>query len=112
MPRCLFATTVLLAPLLAGCVIDNPAPEDCTVETVTVADVREGPSFDVQIHPTDGGFRYVNRGLEKQPDLQSWEERLEGRRVTLHVVRRTRHVARITLGDGTIAYDELDRDRS
>ena len=74
--RCLLATTVLLGFLLAGCVIRDPAPEDCKVETVTVSVVREG------------------------------------RRVTLHVVRNTRHVARTTFEDGTIVYDEFERDRS
>ena len=69
--RCLLATTLLLGFLLAGCVIRDPAPEDCTVEIVTVSDVREGPSHDVQIH-----------------------------------------VAPITLEDGTIVYDEFERDRS
>lgn len=98
-------TLALFAP---GCVvIQDPQPEDCDVETVVVERIEEGPSHDVVLHKANGGSRYVNRGLEDGPDLATWRARLEGERVTLHVVRRSDHVARITKADGTIAFDEF-----
>ena len=99
----------LLITTTTGCtVIRDPQPEGCVVETVEVREVEEGPSFDVQLHLEDRSFRYVNRGLENGPRLEQWQQWLEGHDVTLHVVRDSRHVARITLDDGTIVYDEFD----
>lgn len=102
---CAFALVVALT----GCVvIQNPQPEDCVVETVDVGSVVEGPSYDVQLKLEGGSSRYVNRGLENGPDLAQWRQWLEGETVTLHVVKRSRHIAKITLGDGTVVHDEFD----
>ena len=81
------ALLIALLALLNSCVIKDPKPEDCVVETVKIVDITEGTSKDIVFHDNGTDYYYINRGLEKGLNLDSLKTKVLNKTVTLHLAK-------------------------
>ncbi len=89
--------------------------EDALTATGIVAQISEGPSFDVIIHlQDDKNSYYINRGLEEGLILDDLKERLTGNEVTLKYPdywtpldwkNKYRHISKMEI-EGEIIFNE------
>ena len=92
---------------LNACIINNPKPEDCVIETVKITKITEGSSYDIVIHDDGTDFYYINRGLENGLNLDSLNAKVLNKTVTLHLAKvlggiTSEHISQMTLGDDII----------
>ena len=78
---------IVFLALLNSCVIKDPTPEDCVVETVKIVDITEGTSKDIVFHDNGTDYYYINRGLEKGLNLDSLKTKVLNKTVTLHLAK-------------------------
>lgn len=104
-----FGLIILTTP--CSCIINNPKPEECVVEEVTITDVKEGSSFDIVFYASNGDRYYINRGLEQGLALNSIKKIAINQKATLHLpkfaVGVSEHIAQLTIAD-SIIYTEFD----
>jgi len=78
-----------------SCIINNPKPEDCIIQTVTISKITEGTSFD------------INRGLERGLNLDSLNAKVLNKTVTLHLAKvfggiTSEHISQLAVGNEII----------
>ena len=56
---------VIAMVTLCSCMIENPKPEECTIQTEKIIAIKEGTSFDIVFSDAHGDHYYINRGLER-----------------------------------------------
>lgn len=99
----LFVTSTLL---FKSCVVNDPKPEDCVIETVKIAKITEGSSFDIVFHDDGTDFYYINRGLERGLILDSLNAKVLNKTVTLHLPKlifgTSEHIAQLAIDDEII----------
>lgn len=96
---------VLLAAIILNfsCVIKNPNPEDCQIITTEITTVFEGPSCDIVFKDSSGDFYYINRGLDRDLNIESLKQSVLNKSVTLHlskfVIGTSEHIAQLSIED-------------
>lgn len=106
-------TIVVFIPFLffKSCVIQNTKPEECTIVTSKIIELREHPSFDIGFTGDKGESFYINRGIEAGLILDSLKTKVLNKNVTLHLPNMmfgpSRHIAQLAIGD-EIIYSEFD----
>ncbi|MFD2822828.1 hypothetical protein ACFS5M_04045 [Lacinutrix iliipiscaria] len=99
---------IMLLLVFTSCVIDNPKPEECIVQNVTITKITEGTSNDIVFHDDGSDFYYINRGLEHGLILDSLNAKVLNKTVTLHLPKMlggmvtSEHIAQIAIGDEII----------
>lgn len=98
---------ILLLLCFSACIIDNPKPEDCVVETITITKISEGRSNDIVFHDSGTDYYYINRGLEQGLNLDSLNAKILNKTVTLHLAKvlggiTSEHISQMKLGDEII----------
>ncbi len=68
-----------------SCVIHNPIPEQCYVQTETIINIKEASNFDIVFSDTHGDHYYINRGIELGLNLDSLNAKVLNKTVTLHL---------------------------
>ena len=101
------AFIIIAFVLLKSCIIQNTKPEDCVVQTITVAKITEGTSNDIVFHDTGTDFYYINRGLEQGLNLDSLKRKVLNKTVTLHLAKvlsgiTSEHISQLAIGDEII----------
>ncbi|WP_439150952.1 hypothetical protein [Winogradskyella sp.] len=101
------ATLVLLVFLFfKACVIYHPKPSECETVTVKIAELREGPTYDIQFKAANGQTFYINRGIESGLNLDSLNAKVLNKTVTLHLPKMiygpSKHIAQLALKDEVI----------
>ena len=91
-----------------SCVIHNPEPEECYVQTETIISIKEGSTIDIVFSDTHGDHYYINRGLEMELNLDSLNAKVLNKSVTLHLPKLLRgivtseHIAQLKVGEEII----------
>lgn len=98
---------------LTSCVIQNPRPENCVVETVKIVKIIEGSSYDIVFHDNGTDFYYINRGLEKGLNLDSLNAKVLNKTVTLYLAKiiggvTSEHISQLEV-DGDTIYTEFPK---
>ncbi|RKE98519.1 hypothetical protein [Ichthyenterobacterium magnum] len=95
-----------LSLFLNSCLIENPKPEDCVIETETIINIKEGTSNDIVFSDTDGDHYYINRGLERGLILDSLNAKVLNKTVTLHLPKlffgTSEHIAQLAVANEVI----------
>lgn len=96
-----------------SCIINNPKPEDCVVQTVKIKKITEGTSYDIVLHDDGTDRYYINRGLEQGINLDSLNAQVLNKTVTLHLAKvlggiTSEHISQLTVNGDTI-YTEFDK---
>ncbi len=103
---------VLAVFLFSSMVISNPKLEDCTLETKTITNIKEGTSFDIVFTDIQGDHYYINRGLERGLNLESLNSKVLNKSVTLHLAKvlggmaTSEHITQLSV-DNEIIFTEL-----
>ena len=92
---------------LSSCIIKNPKPEDCVIETVKITKITEGSSYDIVFHDDGTDFYYINRGIENGLNLDSLNAKVLNKTVTLHLAKvlggiTSEHISQMAIGDDII----------
>lgn len=91
--------------------INDPKPEECEVQTITIASIEEGSGYDIFITDTSGDRYYINRGLEQGLELNSLKKIGLNQKAIIHLpkfaIGVSEHIAQLTIGD-SIIYTEFD----
>jgi len=91
-----------------SCIIYNPRPEDCQVQTENIIKIKEGSTFDIVLSDTHGDHYYINRGLEMGLNLDSLNAKVLNKTVTLHLPKllgglaTSEHIAQLKVGEDII----------
>lgn len=92
--------------LFKSCVVNDPKPEECVIETVKIVKITKGSSFDIVFHDDGTDFYYINRGLERGLILDSLNAKVLNKRVTLHLPKliygTSEHIAQLAIDDEII----------
>lgn len=103
----LFALLLILF-LCTSCIINNPKPEDCVVQEVRVVKISKGTSNDIVFHDNGTDFYYINRGLERELNLDTLNAKVLNKTVTLHLPKllggfvTSEHIAQLAVGEEII----------
>ncbi len=103
-----FTIFILVCVCTYSCVIQNPKPEECYVQTETIISIREGSTFDIVFSDTHGDHYYINRGLEMGLNLDSLNAKVLNKTVTLHLPKllgglvTSEHIAQLQVGEEII----------
>ena len=95
-----------------SCIIQNPKPEECEVIQIKISHISEGGVKDIVFHnEAKDKFYYINRGLEQGLNLDSLNEKVLNKTVTLHLAkvlggRTTNHIAQLAL-ENEVIYTEF-----
>ena len=94
-----------------SCIIQNPRPENCVVETAKITKITEGPSYDIVFHDDGTDFYYINRGIEQGLNLDSLNAEVLNKTVTLHLAKiiggiTSEHISQLEV-DGDTIYTEF-----
>ena len=97
--------------MFSSCIIQNPKPEDCVTEMVTIVKITEGSSYDIVFHDDGTDYFYINRGLEHGLNLDSLRAKVLNKTVTLHLAKvlggiTSEHISQLAIGD-EILYTEF-----
>ncbi len=106
-----FSSLLMFSLLLTSCIVQNPRPENCVVETVKIVKITEGPSYDIVFHDNGTDFFHINRGLEQGLNLDSLNAIVLNKTVTLHLAKiiggiTSEHISQLTVDD-EIIYTEF-----
>mgnify|MGYP001813958972 CR=1 FL=1 len=91
-----------------SCIINNPKPEGCYVQTETIINIKEGSTFDIVFSDAHCDHYYINRGLEMGLILDSLNAKVLNKTVTLHLPKllgglvTSEHIAQLKVGDEII----------
>lgn len=87
-------------------IISDPKPEECASQTVQIVEIYEGSSHDIVFRDGSGDLYYINRGLERGLNLDSLNNQILNKSVTLQLPKlfwgTSEHIAQIQLGDQII----------
>ena len=103
-----FTTFILVSVCAYSCVIHNPTPEECYVQTETIISIKEDSSFDIVFSDMHGDHYYINRGLEIGLNLDSLNVKVLNKTVTLHLPKllgglvTSEHIAQLQVGEEII----------
>ena len=104
---------IIISLSFHSCIIDNPQPEECDIETEKIISIKEGTSFDIVFSDTHGDHYYINRGLERGLNLDSLNAKVLNKTVTLHLPKlffgTSEHIAQLAIGD-EIIFTEFSSD--
>ena len=93
---------------LFSCIIHNPLPEECYVQTETITGIKEGSTFDIVFRDSNGDRYYINRGIELGLNLDSLNAKVLNKSVTLHLPKllgglvTSEHIAQLKVGEEII----------
>ncbi|WP_298531156.1 hypothetical protein [uncultured Algibacter sp.] len=96
-----FSLLVLLS--LNSCIIKDPKPEQCIVQTKKITTINQGASFDIIFSDSQGDLYYINRGLERGLNLDSLNTKVLNKTVTLHLAKvfgglaTSEHIAQLSV---------------
>jgi len=95
-----------------SCIINNPKPESCQIQEITIKNIQEGSSFDINFTSTTGEKYYINRGLEQGLTLNNLKNIGLNSNATLHLPKFalggvSNHIAQLVIND-SIIYTEFD----
>lgn len=103
MQKVISLSCLILFLSVTSCVITNPKPEDCVVQTVTIQKILEGTANDIVFYDTGTDRYYINRGLERGLNLDSLNAKVLNKTVTLHlpklVLGTSEHIAQLAVDD-------------
>jgi len=94
--------------LFTSCVINNPKPEACYIQSETIISITEGTSNDIVFSDDSGDHYYINRGTERGLNLDSLNAKVLNKTVTLHLPKvlggfvTSEHIAQLAIGDDII----------
>lgn len=103
-----FTTFALISVCTFSCVIQNPKPEECYVQTETIINIKEHSTFDIVFSDTHGDHYYINRSLEMGLNLDSLNAKVLNKTVTLHLPKllhglvTSEHIAQLEVGEQII----------
>ena len=105
------AALLFISFLLTSCIVQNPRPENCVVETVKIIKITEGPAFDIVFHDNGTDYFYINRGLQNGLNLDSLNVKVLNKTVTLHLAKiiggiTSEHISQLAIGN-EIIYTEF-----
>ncbi len=55
--------TLFISLSLFSCIIENPKPEGCVVQEITVTEIKEGSTNDIVFKDAGTDYFYINRGF-------------------------------------------------
>lgn len=99
---------IFICVSLVSCIIHNPLPEECYVQTETIIDITEGSTFDIVFKDLNGDRYYINRGIELGLNLDSLNAKVLNKTVTLHLPKllgglvTSEHIAQLKVGEDII----------
>lgn len=100
-----------LSLFMNSCIINNPQPEECVIQEITITDITEGASNDIVIKDAGTDFFYINRGLENGLAIDDLKTKLLNKKVTLHLpkywIGTSEHIAQLAI-DNEIIYSEFN----
>ena len=92
-------------------IIEDPQPNQCVVETVTIKKIYEASSYDIVFVDTGNDKYYINGGLERGLNLDSLNSKVLNKTVTLHLPNLwlgvSEHISQLTVDD-EIIFTEFD----
>ncbi|MGB1307328.1 MAG: hypothetical protein ACPG6B_00355 [Oceanihabitans sp.] len=102
--------TIFIGVLLlcTSCIINNPKPEACHVQTERIIKITKGTSGDIVFSDNGGDHYYINRGLERELNLDSLNAKVLNKTVTLHLPKllgglvTSEHIAQLAVGEEII----------
>ena len=103
-----FVLVLLAFTTLTSCIIHNPRPENCVVETAKIVKIVEGSSFDIVFRDDNKDSYYINRSLELGLNLDSLNAKVLNKTVTLHLPQlfgglvTSEHIAQLKVGEEII----------
>ena len=105
------AILLVISLLLTSCMIQNPRPENCVIETAKIVKITEGPYFDIVFHDNGTDRFYINRGLQNGLNLDSLNAKVLNKTVTLHLAKiiggiTSEHIVQLAIDKDTI-YSEF-----
>lgn len=111
MKKALFICTLLGLFAMHSCVIKNPKPENCVIESAKIIKIAEGKSNDIVLSDSGGDHYYINRGLEHNLTISKLSQKILHQNVAMYlpkfVIGTSEHVAQLTVKD-TILYTEFN----
>jgi len=99
---------IFISYSLVSCIIHNPLPEECYVQTETITSITEGSTFDIVFKDLNGDRYYINRGIELGLNLDSLNAKVLNKTVTLHLPKllgglvTSEHIAQLKVGEDII----------
>ncbi|MBT8394096.1 MAG: hypothetical protein KJN66_04510 [Bacteroidia bacterium] len=99
---------IIISLAFTSCIIQNPQPDECYVQTETIISIKEGSTFDIVFSDKHEDHYYINRGLEKGLNLDSLNAKVLNKSVTLHLPKRlggfvtSEHIAQLKVGEEII----------
>ena len=108
-----YSLLLLLLVLCTSCIIKDPKPEECYIQSETIINITEGTSHDIVFSDDSGDHYYINRGLERGLNLDSLNAKVLNKTVTLHLPKvlgglvTSEHIAQLTVDD-TIIFTEFE----
>ncbi len=97
-----------IALIGVSCIIKDPKPEDCVIQTETIINIKEGTSFDIVFSDSHGDHYYINRGLERGLNLDSLNAKVLNKSVNLHLAKVlgglviSEHITQLSVDDAII----------
>ena len=109
--RAPFFALALFITVITSCIINDPKPEDCAIQTVKITKITEGTSYDIVFHDDGTDYFYINRGLEYGLNLDSLNAKVLNKTVTLHLAKimggiTSEHISQLAVGN-EIIYTEF-----
>ena len=102
--------TLFISLSLFSCIIENPKPEGCVVQEITVTEIKEGSTNDIVFKDAGTDYFYINRGLEKGLNIEELKTKLLNKKVTLHLpkfpIGTSEHIAQLSINNNVI-YSEF-----
>lgn len=97
--------------VLTSCVIQNPRPENCIAENVTITEIRKGSGSSIIFYDNSSDYYYIHKGLEKGLNLDSLNVKVLNKTVTLHLAKIightvSEHIVQLEV-DGDTIYSEF-----
>ncbi len=104
---------LIILILCTSCIVKDPQPEECYIQTETIINITEGSSHDIVLSDDSGDHYYINRGLERGLNLDSLNAKVLNKTVTLHLAKvlggivTSEHIAQLAV-DNTIIFTEFE----
>ncbi len=102
----LFCIVLILILLPSSCIIKNPQPEECDIETKKIIKIEVSSSNDIVFSDNHGDYYYINKGIERGLILDSLNAKVLNKTVTLHLPKlwfgTSEHIAQLAIDDDII----------
>ena len=97
---------------ISSCIIKDPKPEGCEIVTAKIVRISEGSTYDIVFHDDGTDFYYINRGLQQGLNIDSLNDKVLNKTVTLHLAKvfggiTSEHISQLAIGDDII-YTEFN----